>query len=214
MERKKLVIVGANGLAREILFLLSDVNAKTNCYDILGFIDKAPELQNKIINNFPVLGDDSWLLNYHDEIHVVIAIGNSQVRKRIFEKFAFKENIIFPTIIANDVKYSDSVTIGKGCIIGFSSLLTVNIVLGDFVFLNAYCVIGHDVTLGDFVTLYGNVNVSGNVSIGTGAEIGVGTRIIQNKSIGENSKVGIGSVVVRNVPSNCTIFGVPAKRIL
>jgi len=211
--KKKLVIIGAGGLGREILFMLLDINNKSDCYDILGFIDNAPELQNKLINGFPMCGDDSWLFNYEDDINVVIAVGDSKTRKKIYEKFSHKENISFPTIIANDAKYSDTVTIGKGCIIGFYSLLTVNVSIGDFVLLNNYCNIGHDACLGDFVTLYGNVNVSGNVSISSCVEVGVGTRILQNKSIGENSKVGIGSVVVRNVPANCTVFGIPAKRV-
>jgi len=211
--RKKLVIIGAGGLGREVLFLLSDINKKSDCYDILGFIDNAPELQNKHINGSPLLGDDSWLLSYDDEIDVVIAVGVSHARKKIYEKFSHKQNISFPNIIANDVKYSDTVTIGKGCIIGFYSLLTVNISIGDFVLLNSYCQVAHNACIGNFVTLYGNASVSGNVSIGECVEIGVGTRILPKISIGENSKVGIGSVVVSNVPANCTVFGVPAKRV-
>ena len=214
MGKGKLVIIGAGGLGREVLFLLSYINSRTNYYDISGFIDNTPELQNKIIDGVPILGDDSWLLNYDDDINVVIAVGSSRVRKNIYERFSHKKNICYPNIIADDAKYSDTVTFGKGCIIGFYSLLTVNVSIGDFVLLNNYCNIGHDVCIGDFVTLYGNVNVSGNVTIGSCVEVGVGTRIIQKKSIGENSKVGIGSVVVKNVPADCTVFGVPAKRIL
>ncbi|MDR0301411.1 MAG: acetyltransferase [Treponema sp.] len=213
MEKKKLVIIGAGGLGREILFMLLDINKKNNCYDILGFIDNTPELQNKIINNFPVLGDDSWLHNYNDNIDVTIAVGTPQTKKQIYERFSYKKNISFPTIIENDVKYSDTVMIGKGCIIGYHSTLLANIFLGDFVLLNHNCAIGHDVKLESFVTLYGNVSVSGNVTIGSCAEIGNGTRILQNKTIGENSKIGIGSVVIRNVPPNCTVFGNPAKRV-
>jgi sugar O-acyltransferase (sialic acid O-acetyltransferase NeuD family) len=214
MDKKKLVIIGAGGLGREVLFLLQDINTKADAYDILGFMDNTPELKGKTVNNLPVLGDNFWLQNYQDEISAVIAIGNSRVRKMVFDEFSNKENISFPSIIANDVKYSDTITMGKGCIISFSSLLTVNISLGNFVFINTNCAIGHDAVLEDFVTLYGNVSVSGNVTIGKYAEIGNGTRIIQNKSIGENSKTGIGSIVVRNVPANCTVFGNPAKRIL
>jgi sugar O-acyltransferase (sialic acid O-acetyltransferase NeuD family) len=214
MDKKKLVIIGAGGLGREVLFLLQDLNAKTDYYNILGFIDNTPELKGKTVNNLPVLGDNFWLQNYHDEISAVIAIGNSRVRKKAFDEFSNNENISFPSIIANDVRYSNTVTMGKGCIISFSSLLTVNISLGDFVFINTNCAIGHDAVLKDFVTLYGNVSVSGNVTIGKYAEIGNGTCIIQNKFIGENSKTGIGSVVVRNIPANCTVFGNPAKRIL
>jgi sugar O-acyltransferase (sialic acid O-acetyltransferase NeuD family) len=214
MGKEKLVIIGAGGLGREIVFLLSDINGRNNCFDISGFIDDTPGLQDKIINGVPVLGNSSWLLNYNENINVVIAVGSSQARKNIYERFSNKKNICFPNIIADNSKCSDTVVIGKGCIIGYNSTLLANITLGDFVLLNHYCAIGHDVCIGDFVTLYGNVSVSGNVTIDSCAEIGAGVRIMQKKSIGENSKVGIGSVVVNNVPADCTVFGVPAKKIL
>jgi FlaA1/EpsC-like NDP-sugar epimerase len=83
MKNKKLVILGAGGMGREVLFLLLDKNTDSD-YDILGFIDNTPDLQGKTINNVPVLGNDTWLLNYQDEINVIIGIGNSR-------KFAIKE---------------------------------------------------------------------------------------------------------------------------
>ena len=86
MEKEKLVIIGAGGLGREILFLLSDINSRNNRFDILGFIDDTPELQNKIVNDTPILGDSSWLLSYSKNINVVIAVGSSQGRKNIYEK--------------------------------------------------------------------------------------------------------------------------------
>jgi sugar O-acyltransferase (sialic acid O-acetyltransferase NeuD family) len=214
MEQEKLAILGAGGLGREVLFLLSTLSVKTARYAILGFIDNAPELQKKEINKYPVLGDDTWLLNYPGKINVVVAIANAKARKQAIEKLRSNRNIFFPNIIADDARYSDTVTMGKGCIISFSSILTVNISIGDFVIINCNCGIGHDVSIKDFVTLYGSVSVSGNVSIGSGAEVGAGARIIQNKKIGDNAVVGIGSVVIRNVPSNCTVFGVPAKPVL
>jgi sugar O-acyltransferase (sialic acid O-acetyltransferase NeuD family) len=214
MKTKKLVILGAGGMGREVLFLLLDGNArKEKEYNILGFIDNSSDLQEKKINNIPVLGDDAWLLDYQDEINVVIGIGNSRMRKRAFEKFSHKKNILFPNIIADNVRYSDSIFMGKGCIVCFSSILTVDIRIGDFVIINLDCTISHDVILNDFVTLYSSVNVSGNVSIGASTEIGVGTNIIQNKCIGENVIIGAGSVVVKDIPSNCTAVGVPAKPI-
>jgi sugar O-acyltransferase (sialic acid O-acetyltransferase NeuD family) len=214
METKKLVIVGAGGMGREVLFMLLDINAINNAgYDILGFIDNEPDLRGKMINNVPVLGNDTWLFDFQDEINVVIAIGNPQMRRQAFEKFSHKKNILFPSIIASNVKYSDTVLMGKGCIICFSSILTVNITLGDFVLINLDCTVSHDVFVNDFATLYSSVNVSGNVSIGTESEIGTGTNIIQNKSIGDNVIIGAGSVIVKDIPSNCVAVWIPAKPI-
>jgi sugar O-acyltransferase (sialic acid O-acetyltransferase NeuD family) len=214
MKTKKLVILGSGRMGREVLFLLLDKNINSDDdYDILDFVDNAPDLQGKAINNVPVLGDDAWLFNYQDEINVVVGIGNSQMRKQVFEKFSHKRNILFPNIIASNVKYSDTVLMGKGCIIYCSSILTVNITLGNFVIINLNCTISHDVFLNDFVTLYSNVNISGNVSIGMATELGVGTKIIQNKSIGDNTIIGAGAVVVKDIPSHCVAVGVPAKQI-
>jgi sugar O-acyltransferase (sialic acid O-acetyltransferase NeuD family) len=213
MECKELVILGAGGLGREVLFQLIDINSKTHSYNILGFVDNTPELKGRTINNFPVLGDNSWLMDYPDKINVVVCIGNSRIRRRVVEEISQNEKVIFPNIIANNVKYSDTVKMGKGCIICFSSVLTVNISIGDFVIINLDCTVGHDASLGDFVTLYPSVNVSGSVSIGRCTEIGTGSNIIQHKTIGDNSIIGAGAVVVRDIPSDCTAVGVPAKPI-
>jgi sugar O-acyltransferase (sialic acid O-acetyltransferase NeuD family) len=211
MESKNIVIFGAGGLGREVLFLLLTENKITYQYNILGFVDDTPDLQGKLVNNYPVLGTVDWLMKYPDKINAVVCIGDSCARKKVVEKIATNKNICFPTIIASDTKYSETVQFGKGCIIGFSSIFTVNISLGDFVIVNPCCVIGHDAVIGDYVTLYGSVSINGYVSIGSGVEVGAGARIIPKKSIGENSKVGIGSVVVGNVLPNCTVFGNPAK---
>jgi sugar O-acyltransferase (sialic acid O-acetyltransferase NeuD family) len=213
MQCKDIVILGAGGLGREVLFLLTDINSKTNKYNILGFVDNSTDLQGQVINKYPVLGDDQWLLNRFEAINVVICVGNPHVRKRIVEKFSINKNIFFPNIIAGDVRYSDSIKMGKGCIICFSSILTVNITLGNFIIINFDCTVAHDSVLEDFVTLHPSVNVSGNVSIGMCTEVGTGTNIIQNISIGADSIIGAGSAVMRDVPPNCTVLGVPAKPI-
>jgi len=207
---KELVILGAGGFGREVAFILSEINKQSNRYKILGFVDNNTSLQGKTINNYSVLGDDSWLINYPNEINVVVCIGNPKTRKKTVDKFSTKNNIFFPNIIADNVKYSNSITMGKGCIICFSSILTVNISLGDFVLIMNNSVVGHDTFLDDFATIYPSVTISGNVSIGKYTEIGVGAKIIQQKVIGENTVIGAGAVVVKDIPDNCTAVGVPA----
>ena len=213
MAKKKLVIIGAGGFGREILYQLAEVNRKTDLYEIVGFVDDTPELQDKTINGYPVMGDLQWLIDYDREICAVICIGNSKARQKVVEKISVNPNISFPTFIADDVRFAEDLEYGQGCIICLSSILTVNVMMGNFVIVNLDCTIGHDAILDDFVTLYPSVNVSGNVHIGCCTEIGTGSNIIQWKTIGENTIVGAGAVVVKDIPANCTAVGNPAKSI-
>lgn len=213
MEKRKLVIVGASGFGREVLWQLEDINKEIKEYDILGFVDDAPELLGKVINSYTVIGNMEWLINYPEEICAVICIGNSKIRRQVYNRLAQNKNICFPSIIAKDVQCSEYVKLGKGCVVCLSTVLTTNIEVGDFCVINLDCTIGHDAILGDFVTLYPSVNVSGNVHIGNNSEIGTGSNLIQGKSVGNNTIVGAGSVVIRDIPANCTAVGVPAMPI-
>lgn len=209
----ELVIYGAGGLGREVLWQVSESERLRQRFLLLGFIDDNQKLKNATVNGYPVVGDESWLLNCERRIAVVICVGNADAREAIVERLRRNRHIYFPVIIAPDVRFSDTVEFGEGCIICLSSILTVNIKLGQFVLVSSNCVIGHDSVLDDYATLYPNVKVSGNIHIGGNCEIGTGTAIIQGKTIGSHSIIGAGSAVVRDIPDHCTAVGTPARPI-
>lgn len=211
MHREKIILVGASGCGRDILWQLLESNNQVDKYDVLGFVDDDPKLKGTIINKYPVLGNIKWLMEYPKAISVLLCVGNSKIREKIYKKLATNQNISFPSFIASDAKISDSVIYGKGCIFCLSTILSVDITIGDFVIVSSDGTIGHDAVLGDFVTLYPNVNISGNVTVARRVEIGTGTNIIQGKTIGGNTIIGAGTVVVKDLPENCTAVGVPAK---
>jgi len=211
MKQKKLVLVGAGGLCREVFWQLDEIGEIYTQYNIVGVIDDYN--MSVGVKNLPFLGDDQWLIGYQNDINAVICVGNVIKRKEIYLKLHKKDNICFPTIIADGVKYSDSVIFGQGCIICLSNIFTVDISIGSFVIINPNCTICHDVKIGDFVTLSPGVNIAGNVCIGSNSEIGIGSSVIQGVNIGKNVKIGAGSIVVRDIPDNCTAVGIPAKPI-
>ena len=209
---EKLIVVGAGGFAREVMWQIQSKNKLTNQYEILGYVDEST-LKGTIVNSLPVLGDDNWLLQNEIEVNVVIAVGSPSLRKRIYEKLSTNQNLKFPTILAANATYSDTVTFGQGCIICEKSIFTTNISVGDFVVVNPGCIVSHDTNIGDFVTIAPGANLAGNVQVGAGSKIGLGTNIIPGKTIGENSIIGAGAVVTSDIPSNCTAVGVPARPI-
>jgi len=85
----------------------------------------------------------------------------------------------------------------------------VGVVIGET------AIIGNDVVIYQQVTLGGVNLVCGkrHPTIEDNVVIGAGARILGNITVGRNSKVGANSVVIKNVPSDSTAIGIPARVI-
>lgn len=210
---RKIIIVGAGGFGREILWLIERINERKLSWKVVGFIDDVMGCDNRI-NQIPVLGSLKKLKMQQEEIDVVCAIGSAKTRKNIVEQLKRNPRLHFPNLIDPSVFCSRYVKMGEGNIICAGTILTTNIELGDFNILNLSCTVGHDVEIKSFVTIYPGTNISGNVRIGAESEIGTGTKIIQGKQIGDQMIVGAGAVVVTDLLDAGTYIGVPAKRLL
>ena len=212
-QSKKIVIVGAGGFGREVLWLIERINEKKLCWKVAGFIDDAMEC-NHTINQIPVLGSLERLEMQQEEINVVCAIGSAKIRKTVVERLKKNPKLQFPNMVDPSVSYSKYIKMGEGNIVCAETILTTNIKLGDFNILNLSCTVGHDVKIKNFVTVYPGVNISGNVKVGAESELGTGTKIIQGKQIGDQVIVGAGAVVVADLTEAGTYIGVPAKQLL
>jgi serine O-acetyltransferase len=65
------------------------------------------------------------------------------------------------------------------------------------------------------VTLGGTGKETGDrhPKIERGVLIGAGAKVLGNIRIGEEARIAAGSVVLNDVPSRCTVAGVPAKPV-
>jgi serine O-acetyltransferase len=78
-------------------------------------------------------------------------------------------------------------------------------------------VIGETTIIGDDCMLYQGVTLGGtgkqhgkrHPTLGNGVTVGVGAKVLGDIFLGDRCKVGGGAVVVRDVPSDCTVVGVP-----
>ena len=81
---KDLIIVGAGGFGREVVWLVERINQSQPTWKVLGFVDDAEGLPE--IDGCCVLGNINWLLRYDKPSYVVCAIGNSKAREAIYNR--------------------------------------------------------------------------------------------------------------------------------
>jgi sugar O-acyltransferase (sialic acid O-acetyltransferase NeuD family) len=211
---KDIVIYGASGFAKEVAYLIEQINQYDKTWNILGFIDDDLNNKGKLLNDYPVLGDSEWLKNNEKNIFVALGIGSPRIKKAIVKKLEkLNLEISYPNLIHPNVSLSKFNVIGKGNIICEGTILTCNIVLGDFVTLNLNCTVGHDTTIEKYCTILPNVSISGNVYLSEGVDFGTNATIIQGIKVGKNTIIGAGATVVKDLPANCTAVGMPAKPI-
>lgn len=210
---KRIVIYGAGGFGRETAYLIDCINYSfPGAYWFLGFlVDKEYFQPNVVINGYPLLGSDEWILNNKD-VYCVCAIANNEARERI-QTGLMSEGVQFETLIAPYLPIPPTARIGRGCIISGNVALSVNTVLGDGVFLNNSVTIGHDVKIGSYSAVMPGTGISGKCDIGEKVSIGGHAFITPNKKIGNGAVIAAGSVVFRDVKEKTTVVGNPARRM-
>ena len=211
---KKIAVFGAGGFGREVQMLIEHINKNYSQWEFIGFYDDDSAKSSRRINGFPVLGDTAALNSITEEIAVVYAIGSPQVKKDLVAKIT-NPLVKFPVLIHPDAVLGsfEFLEIGEGTVVCAGSIITTNIKIGKHVTINLACTVGHDAVIGDYCSFMPTVNVSGEVVVHDGVFVGTGAKIINQMEIGENSIIGAGALVAKNIPSNCTAVGIPAKPI-
>ena len=207
---KKIIIIGAGAFSREVHWLIEEINNTKNEWEVLGFLDDNLENKGKIIHGKPVLGQIEELKFLSEDVYSIVTIANGNVREKIVNKF---KNRKYATLIHPNVSIHSSNSIGEGTIICSGNIITVDVNIGKHVIVNLSCTIGHDAVINDYVTIFPGVNISGGVHVGKNSNIGTGSAILQYLKIGKNVTLGSLSNVIRDIPSDCTAVGNPAKVI-
>mgnify|MGYP002777899571 CR=1 FL=1 len=94
-------------------------------------------------------------------------------------------------------------TIGQGVFIDHG----MGVVIGETAIIGNYCLIYQGVTLGGT----GKESGKRHPTLGENVVVGAGAKVLGNIQIGNDVRIGAGSVVLRDVPSDCTVVGVPGR---
>lgn len=209
---KSIVIVGAGGMAREIVGLMAPL-IKSGQVTIRGLVDDTRNAGELLSPSYPypILGGiASFVPAGNDEI--VIAVGDPDARLRLGVELRAKGARFFTfihplTVIAPDAR------IGEGVVIYPYSLISASAELGDFVVINTHSGAGHDVSIGEGSVICAHVDLTGFVKVGRGVLVGSHASILPKVKLGDGARIGAGSTVVRNVKAGATVFSQPARTL-
>ncbi|MAG77386.1 MAG: acetyltransferase [Colwelliaceae bacterium] len=206
---KKLIVIGAGGLAKEVVWLAQECG-----YQIFGLLDDNTQMLGQQIMGAKVLGTAANWVDYSD-CHFIIAIGSPRIRYVVHEKMLQTapqgSSPQFATLIHPSVIKSSSVSIGEGSIIFPGCVLTVEVSIGRHTVLNPSNTVSHESSIGDFVTLAPMAAIAGNVTLEDFTEVGIGAAIRQGLTIAQGGMLGMGGVQTKDIPENTVFVGNPAK---
>ena len=209
---KDLIIIGSGN--PDIIRLIEDINAEKHIYNIIGFLERNPDLIGGSVLSYPILGDDSMLVSEFSKCSVVNNVmatteAHFRVAKRILSSHAedLIPNLIHPSVNTKYVKF------GVGNIVYECVNYGVGALIGDFNIFYPGTVIGHEAKIGSHCLFAANTIASARTTIGNRVFFGNNSIVIPTKSVCKDTFIGAGSIVIYSIKKPKAVFGNPAKML-
>ncbi|MFN5032405.1 MAG: acetyltransferase [Flavobacteriia bacterium] len=203
-----MLIIGAGGLAKDIL---QDLPNYGNHY----FYDELDNVEHRFIDGTIILHEENEVRKLFQErtTDFIVAVGGGQNRFHLIQRFEklggtcislhseraqigqFDNLIDTGTILMHGCIISNSIKIGKGCLI-YTKVF-----------------VAHDCSIGNYCEFAPGATILGGCQLGDFVFVGASSTILPNVKIGNNVTIGAGSIVTRNVEENSIVAGNPAKLI-
>jgi acetyltransferase-like isoleucine patch superfamily enzyme len=204
-----MIIVRAKGFAKEVL---QTIYNSDDIIDIVFYDEVTVELPHKLFGRYNILKSLEEVESYFKTIdnRFTICIGDSILRKKMYYQFSELGGIFTSTISSKLEIGIFDVTIGYGANL-FAGVVLSNSVtkgLGSLIYFNS--ILTHDVVLGDFVQISPSLSLLGRCSVGSSSIIVRNTLILPYVCIDKNVIVGAGLLVTTDVPDDTLLYRVPA----
>ncbi len=215
-EGQSIGVIGAGGFAREVRWLIDDINRGSPSYRFAGYIVSDRSTLGPNDDTERVIGEIADVRSGLIEVDALaLGIGSPTVRARIGAELATSTpEVTWPVLIHPSAQGDvETWSLGRGVLVCAGVVGTVSITLSDFAMVNINSTIGHEARIGIGSVINPLVSISGGVVVGDRTLVGTGASILQYITVGDDSAVGSGAVVVKDIPSGTTAIGMPARPI-
>lgn len=202
-EAVKLVIMGA-GQQGAICKRLAEENG----YHVCAFID---DFKSGCVDGIPVYRNITDIEDFM-QYRYFVAVGKIEYRKKFIDIIEqYKLGSV--NLIDRNALIEEGAQMGTGNYIYKLAVVYASARIGNHNIVNCKALLGADSVIGDNNNISLGSNVCGEVVVGNNCYVGAQSTIVSGFSIGDDVKVVEGSAVLSDIPSGCTVSGVPARPV-
>lgn len=211
MTARPLLLLGAGGMAREVL---AAVRTMPTSWRPVGALDDDSSRHGADLDGVPVL-DGLDAVADHPDVAVVLCVASPRrpgIRLALRERLGLADDR-YATVVHPAASVPAGTELGVGSVFLACAVITTPLVVGAHVVAMPHVLITHDDEVADCVTFAGRAALAGGVRVGEGAYLGQGSMVRERCAIGPGAVIGMGAVVLDDVPAGEVWAGVPARRI-
>jgi sugar O-acyltransferase (sialic acid O-acetyltransferase NeuD family) len=199
-SRKDVVLVGARGLAKDIIGYLEEDGG----FRIVCLLDQIAATQ---LLGYDVVRPEEFDGGCRDALLAVgLPAGKIKVLA-LYARFAFR----WSTFIDRRCAVSPRATLGEGCILAPYAILAGDVRLGSHVYVGSFAGAGHDSVIGSVSSLLPHSGVLGGATLGARSLLGAAAHVLPGICVGDDVEIAAGAVVRKDVPNNTRAVGNPAR---
>lgn len=207
---RRLLVVAASGLAREVLAVERTLHRFTR----IRVLDDDPALWGTTLDGKPIVGGLEEVTTYADHALMVCA-GSGAARRTIVQRLdhlgVARERYV--GLVHPRVTVPPGCRVGVGTILLEGVVMTADVQVGDFVVAMPHVTLTHDDAVGDYATLCAGASLGGGVRIGEAAYLGMNCSVRERRTVGAYATLGMGGALVADLPAGETWAGVPARPV-